>query len=311
MKAMAKNPFEILGISPQMVKELDDEALYGLVKACYRALQRAYHPDLKTGAKERAVELNLAFEALDFERNPESFKQHRQAYLRRLSRRTQRRTIDELTQKVAVLLRQQELLTENYWQHLLEILKLNEGPTLFPEPPKMKKVTLLDVCLRFNVSYAGFGRPLAFKEILFDEEGFLYYRFPRRRKFQPVNFITLVGSVPRRYLEIWPLLEKKPTAEAAASGLPDPKAFEVLNIIQLEIFKRTCLPLLRTGLQENAYLFSLHHRNHSPEHHVFVEGMVLRIEEATSKDFDKVVKNSRYFSQKRQKILPPPMALEE
>ncbi len=308
---MAKNPFEILGIAPEMVRELDNEALYGLVKACYRALQRAYHPDLKNGTKERAVELNLAFEALDWERDPESFKKHRQAYLRRLSRRTQRRTIDELTQKVAALLRQQELLTENYWQHLLEVLKLTEGPTLFPEPPRMKKITLLDVCLKFNVSFAGFGRPLAFKEILFDEEGFLYYRFPKRRKFHLVSFITLVGSVPRRYLEIWPLLEKKPSPERTGSGLPNPKDFEVLNIIQLEVFKRSCLPLLKTGLQEDAYLFSIHHRRSSPKHHIFLEGMILRIQEATPKDFDKVVKRSKFFNKNVKKLPPPLLALEE
>ncbi len=307
---MTRNPFEVLGISPEMVRDLDEEALYGLVKACYRALQRAYHPDLKNGAKERAVELNLAFEALDLERNPESFREHRQAYLRRLSRRTQKRTIDELTQKVALLLRQQELLTENYWRHLLEVFRLSEGPTLFPDPPRLKKVTLLDVGLRFNVSFAGFGRTLAFKEILFDEEGRLYYRFPRKRKFQPVNFITLVGSIPRRRLEIWPLLEKRPTAEAATSGLPDLKAFEVLNMIQTEIFKKACLPLLKTDLVENAYLFSLHHRYSSPEPHVFVEGMILRIEEAQPQDFDKVVKTRGDLSQKRKKSLPGPLALE-
>ncbi len=306
-----RNPFEVLGISPEMVRDLDEEALFGLVKACYRALQRAYHPDLRNGAKERAVELNLAFEALDLERNPESFREHRQAYLRRLCRRTQKRTIDELTQKVAALLRQQELLTENYWRHLLEVFRLSEGPTLFPDPPRMKKITLLDVGLRFNVSYAGFGRTLAFKEILFDEEGFLYYRFPRRRKFQPVNFITLVGSVPRRRLEIWPLLEKRPTVEAmTSSGLPDLKAFEVLNVIKTEIFKKTCLPLLKTDLQENSYLFSLHHRHANLEPYVFVEGMILRIEEAQPRDFDKVVKNSRDLLQKRKKLPGGSLALE-
>ena len=306
---MMRNPFEVLGISPEMVRELDDEALFGLVKACYRALQRAYHPDLKTGAKERAVELNLAFEALDLERNPDSFREHRRSYLKRLSRRTQRRTIDELNQKVAILLRQQELLAENYWRHLLEVFRLSQGPTLFPEPPRLLKVTLLDVGLRFNVSYTGFGRTLAFKEILFDEEGRLYYRFPRKKKFQPVNFITLVGSVSRRRLEIWPLLEKKPTPEAAQGGLPDLKSFEVLNLIQVEVFKRACLPLLKTALQENAYLFSLHHRAQNLEPYVFVEGMILRVEEARERDFDKVVKIKGYFSQK-SKDSSFPLALE-
>ncbi len=299
---MTRNPFEILGIAPEMVRELDDEALYALVKACYRALQRAYHPDIKNGAKDRAVELNLAFEALDLERNPESFRECRKAYLRRLSRRTQRRTIEELTQKVALLLRQQELLTENYWRHLLEIYKLTKGPTLFPEPPRCLKVTLLDLSLKFNLPSVGFGRSLVFKEILFDEEGRLFYRFPRKRKFQPVRFLTLMGSVPRRRLEIWPLLLKRPTAEAATTGLPDLKAFEVSNMIETEVFKQNCLPLLQTELLENAYLFSFRQKAGQPEAKVYVEGMILKLESATQSDLNKIVKNYSHCLQKGKEL---------
>ncbi len=306
---MTRNPFEVLGISPEIVRELEEEALYGLVKACYRALQRAFHPDLQNGGKEKAVELNLAFEALDLERNPDSFRSYRKAYLRRLSRRTQRRTIDELNRKVALLLRQQELLAENFWRHLLEASR-SESPTLFPEKPKKLKVTLLDLGLKFNASFTSYARHVAFKEILFDEEGRLYYRFPRRRTFQPVNFITLVGSISRRKLEIWPLLEKKPTPQAAEKGLPDLKAFEVLNAIQTEVFKRACLPLLQTELEENAYLFSLHRKHAALEPVVFVEGMILKIESASPKDFDKVVRKSPNSLQKSKKALPGPLALE-
>lgn len=306
---MTRNPFEVLGISPEMVRDLDEESLFGLVKACYRALQRAFHPDLQNGGKEKAVELNLAFEALDLERNPDSFRACRKAYLRRLSRKTQRRTIDELNRKLALLLRQQELLAENFWRHLLEASR-HPGPTLFPEKPKKLKITLLDLGLKFNASFTSYARHVAFKEILFDEEGRLYYRFPRRRLFQPVNFITLLGSVPRRKLEIWSLLEKKPTVQAAEKGLPDLKAFEVLNAIQEEIFKRTCLPLLKTELQENAYLFSLHRKNAHLEPLVFVEGMILKILPASPEDFNKVVRKGPESLQECKKSLPGPLALE-
>jgi len=305
---MRRNPFEVLGISPEIVRELDDEALFHLVKACYRALQRAYHPDIKYGAKERAVELNLAFESLDLERNPDSFHEHRRAYLRRLSRRTQRRTIEELTQRVAILTRQQELLRENYWRHLLEVYRLKQGPTLFPDPPRGIKVTLLDVSLKFNVPFSGFGRSLAFKEMLFDDEGALFYRFPRKRKFQPVKFLTLLGSIPRTRLEIWPLLLKKPTMEAAVAGLPNMKAFEVSNLVETEVFKQACLPFLKIQLLENAYLFSFHQKNGESEISIYLEGMVLKIEEARQEDFDKVVKNVSYSLQQR-KALPGPLAL--
>lgn len=308
---MKRNPFEVLGISPEMVRELNDEALFNLVKACYRALQRAYHPDVQDGAKERAVEINLAFESLDLERNPDSFHEHRRAYLRRLSRRTQRRTIEELTQKVALLLRQQELLRENYWRHLLEVYRLKRGPTLFPDPPRGLKVSLLDISLKFNVPFASFGRSLAFKEMLFDGDGALFYRFPRKKKFQPVKFLTLVGSVPRTRLEIWPLLLKRATSEAGASGLPNPKAFEVLNIVETEVFKRACLPLLKTQLLKNAYLFSFRQRSGQVEPEVYLEGMILKIEEACPDDFNKVVKNPPHSLQERKFLPSGFLALEE
>ncbi len=297
-----RNPFEILGIAPEMVRELDEKALYALVKACYRALQRTYHPDIKNGAKDRAVELNLAFEALDLERNPESFHHYRKDYLRRLSRRTQKRTIYELTKKVALLIRQQELLIQNYWNHLLEMYRLKGGPTLFPESPKKIKVTLLDLSLKFNLPFVNFGRNLAFKEILFDEKGRLFYRFPRKRKFQPVNFLTLVGSVPRQRLEIWSLLLKRPTLESGLSGLPDLRDFEVLNVIETEIFKKACLPLLRTELLENAYLFSFRKGADQTESSLYVEGMVLKIESASKEDFDKIVKKMHILLQESKKL---------
>ncbi|WP_022853334.1 J domain-containing protein [Thermodesulfatator atlanticus] len=306
---MRRNPFEVLGISPEIVRELDDEALFGLVKACYRALQRAYHPDLQGSDKEKAVELNLAFEALDLERNPDSFEAHRKAYLKRLSRRTQKRTIDELNKRLAQLLRQQELLADNFWRHLMEASE-KANATLFPEKPKMTKVLLLDIGLRFNASFTGFSRQVAFKEMLFDEEGKLYCRFPRRRNFQPVNFITLVGSVSRRRLEIWPLLERRPTKEAADAGLPDLKAFQIINALQVEVFKRTCLPLLKTELKENSYLFSLHRRYNVLEPLVFLEGMILKIEAASPKDLNKIVKKHGEPLHKCQSLPPGFLALD-
>ncbi len=310
-KNLRRNPFEVLGIAPEIVRELDNQALFNLVKACYRALQRAYHPDVHSGAKERAVEINLAFELLDLERNPESFYEQRRAYLRRLSRRTQKRTIQELTRQVATLLHQRELLQENYWRHILEIYRLRPGPTLFPHPPRALKITLLDMSLRFNISFAGFGHRLAFKEILFDEEGSLYYRFPRRRKFQPVHFLTLVGCVPRSRLEIWPLLLKRPIQEASAFGLPHPKAFEVLNLVETEVFKQACLPLLHLELRENAYLFSLRRAGHNAQVDIYLEGMIVKIQKATREDLHKVVKKYSQSLQQRNILPAIPKDLKE
>ena len=53
-----KNPFAILGISPEMCSRLGDEDLFVLVRSAYRALQTIYHPD-RGGSHKKAIEVNL------------------------------------------------------------------------------------------------------------------------------------------------------------------------------------------------------------------------------------------------------------
>ena len=53
---MRKNPFEILGITPEMVKRLGDDQLFALVRSNYRALQKILHPDANIGKTARQTE---------------------------------------------------------------------------------------------------------------------------------------------------------------------------------------------------------------------------------------------------------------
>jgi len=82
-------------------------------------------------------------------------------------------------------------------------------------------------------------------------------------------------------------------------------------MVETEVFKRACLPLLRLELRENAYLFSLRQKTGEPEARVYLEGMILKVEKARAKDFDKVVKNTPHSLQERKFLPEPPLALED
>ena len=86
--ASTKNPFEVLGLTPEMTARLKGKDLFTLVKTMYRSLHKIHHPDrntsksAKTTAKKAAlaVELNLAFEMLNLDKEPESFRHYKKLY---------------------------------------------------------------------------------------------------------------------------------------------------------------------------------------------------------------------------------------
>jgi DnaJ-class molecular chaperone len=84
---VTRNPFEVFGITPEMAAELTEKELFGVLKSLYRALLKTFHPDANQSPKrqgdQKAVELNLAFEALNLDRDPASFRRLRKAYLTR------------------------------------------------------------------------------------------------------------------------------------------------------------------------------------------------------------------------------------
>ncbi len=257
-----RNPFEILGLSPKIVKELGEEDLFRLVKACYRALQQAYHPDLREGAKEKALEINLAFEALDLNRNPDSFRKHRANYLKRLSRKTLASKIEELSLKLGRVFREKEVLEENFWESL--ILNAQEKGHLVSPFPRNLKIQLFDVTTKYNLPFPVFGRNAPFKEFSFDEEGGLEVRYAREQKSKRLKRIILVGCVPRQHLEPWFILEKNPSGEG----------FLVEGFVKAETFKKTCLPFLKSKLKVDSYLFSFRNEDFSK---LYLEGLILRL----------------------------------
>ncbi len=258
-----RNPFEVLGLSPRIVKELDEESLFRLVKACYRALQQVYHPDVSEGSRERALELNLAFEALNLSKNPESFRHHRKAYVRRLSRKTLRSRLEDLALKLGRVFREKETLEEAFWETL--VTRARESGHLISPPPRNLRLHLFDLSLKYHLPFPVFGKRAPFKEMIFDEEGELFVRFSREGTLKKTTRLRLVGCVPRERLEPWCLLEKHPGADGLITE----------DFIRAETFRRACLPFLRTRLQPNAYLFSFRNEDFS---RLYLEGIILRLQ---------------------------------
>jgi len=73
-----KNPFEILGLNPNILMGLSDEEIQLLVRSQYRALQRIHHPDMGGDAK-KSMEINSAYNALT---SSEYFKQYKKAFIK-------------------------------------------------------------------------------------------------------------------------------------------------------------------------------------------------------------------------------------
>ncbi|WP_456433424.1 J domain-containing protein, partial [Thermosulfuriphilus sp.] len=279
---MGKNPFEILGITPQMARDLDEESLFDLVKACYRTLQRLCHPDLsqRISAKRRAemaVALNLAYEELDLYRNPESFRRWREAYIARLKRPSKSR-FKEMEAQLANLSQLKEGLTEALWEHLVSLNKIPVSRTSETISLETTGVCLglIDVAIKYNLRRYSWGQNPNYKEIILSDKGGVFFKAPPRWELTPAKFITLLWTVPRGAIDIAALLERQPTKDHLLGGGRDLdfRPFELLNTLEIQVFKRECLPYLRREIRKDAYLFSVRQPFNGK---IYCEGLIVRI----------------------------------
>lgn len=286
-----KNPFAVLGITPQVVARLDNEALYNLVRACYRALQQAHHPDklrrqtetARRKSTERATEINLAYEKLNWAKDPNSFLLHKERYLK--APRREEKKLRDLQTTLETFIDKQREMADSFWQYLVysEEQAARGDTCSCLKMPVSITLGIIDVAMRQNVRSEGWVPGLGYKEIRFDENSQMYYRLSRQRKFTAVNFIKLIGTIAKDKIDIDALLEKKPLKGVLYIQTQSPvkrgkgsKYLEVLNTIPISEFKWHCLPFLKPDIVEGHYLFSIH-RKPSAMDKVFLEGIVSRI----------------------------------
>ena len=277
-----KNPFEILGITPEMVKRLDDDHLFALVRSNYRVLQKMLHPDVNIGKTARqserihkqAIDVNQAFERLDLTRNPDSFYIYREEYAPR-PKRGLRKELDKTRERADRLDLVNEELSCKFLAFLFHFLDHGPGrwgalsnvkqPHVFD--PRGLRIGLYDVAVGYNLRHSSWNLGRNYKEMRFDEEGKMHYRLLSRSGFAEVCYIRMLGSVDADKVDLTPYLNKKSGAGAGCGdngsycAEPLHQESEMVNTISLSNFREVCLPNLTPRLKENAYLFSIHLEN--------------------------------------------------
>jgi hypothetical protein len=282
---MRKNPFEVLGITPEMVRTLGDEDLFRLVKANYRLLASVFHPDVvrphlrrSKRIQEKAIQMNLAFEKLNWEKHPEAFQEQRRAYIERLGRGL-RKVVREMEEAARNKNRRTQALCDSFMtyllagcDHKLTVLGL-----------KSVRLGLNDVALGYNFRGSAWNIGKNYKEMEFDDEGNLFYRPPGRSQFAFTSTIRLLGAVEEADLDVVALLDKKPLPreENYVNGNPrrSPPVdgpFELRNSLSPERFKTDCLPFLKPDVAERRYLFSLRSSPSTEQRQFYCEGMVVK-----------------------------------
>ncbi len=257
-----KNPFEILGITPQMVKELDSETLFKIIKSNYRILQMRYHPD-RGGDTAKVRELNLAFELLNLEKNPQTFEFYRKKYLERVSRKTLKNRLEELESAFRKLTFYNELLKESFWRYINQVretyLNLSKEKGIY--------LKVFDIVTHSNFSYRKtLRKSLFFKEFfVFKDAVFL----KKEKKSEWLNNYFYIGVIKRDYIEPWVLLEREPGEEGYLK-----------SSIKEEIFVKECLVFLNAQPLHGSYVFF-----YSPEKkRVILEGSIIKTEPILKKE---------------------------
>jgi len=281
-----KNPFEIFGLSPQIVKELDEEILFKLIKAIYKVFQFTYHPD-RGGDSKKALEINLAFEKINLEKNPESFRSYRNKYIKRLSRRTLRTELEELRVQNRKLSFYNELLKEKLWQYLENgFVYLNNSF----ERHKGLKLRLFDMVTYMNFSgLRNAKKQMFFKDLIITKK-YVLKRTGYEKYYRKFLNYKYIGCIKREYLEPWFLLERESKEENQ----------KFKNFISKEVFIKECLIYLEPEIKINSYVFF-----YSPENFqkIILEGVVIECKEIGEDEVLNIFKNKVInFEEKAKKL---------
>jgi curved DNA-binding protein CbpA len=288
-----RNPFEILGIAPNITRSLEGKDLFSLIKSSYRALMLIYHPDrgplgdqtLQAQRNQKVAEINLAFEKLDHDRHPESLEHYRELYGKKRPAGW-KKIIRELNREIQGLSAANQTLSQGYLHHILQsIPRKNQGA----DPPasifnlENRQLGLQDIAINHNIRSLNWNLGTNYKEIKFDAEGRMFYKLPCRKRFLQVNFIKLLGTVDKKKVDLIPLLDRvvprdqlRPDKKWKKLFAGNLKYFDILNSISLDEFRTHCLPHLKPELKEGSFLFSLHCTE--PEcDHINLEGLIVRL----------------------------------
>lgn len=284
-----------------MVGALSEKDLFSVLKSMYRALAKTVHPDVarrkpKPGEADRAVELNLAFEELNLDKNPAAFRRHRKSFVARRPRVAYQKSL-ALERELALQAAKEERLASAYLDRLVadygwgseavptagEPEEAGLVPRSIPFPLKNLRLGLLDVAINQNLKMVYWSVGSNYKEINFDASGTMTVKPVGRTRFAKAAYIRLLGTVPSGDVELMPLLDRPPArffkapALNASIGANGP-SLSVLNRISRERFQAHVLTHLRPEVSERSYLFSLNRPEFEESGFLTLEGLIVKID---------------------------------
>lgn len=98
---MEKNPFAVLGISPDILRGLTNSQIGELVNGVSKTLQKICHPDKSSSSRlnARSGQISEANEFLDQKKHPDAFQHYLEAFLKKTPLKER---MSELEQSVAI-----------------------------------------------------------------------------------------------------------------------------------------------------------------------------------------------------------------
>lgn len=271
-----KNPFALLGIAPEICSRLSDEDLFVLVRSAYRALQTIYHPD-RGGSHKKAIEVNLAFEMLDYRKDQEQFAAHKERYVQRLYRTTRGRA-RELAAQLEQQQRAYRQTAGKYYDYILSGLGCNDLHTSIASLTSVT-IGLYDLALQKNLPRALPGYGTNYKKIRIDQHGRSFVKEVGSARFYERKSTRFLGTIAKDALDILPHLHGYETTPHVPFNLR--KEQKLLgyrkpvfkNSILRENFIAYCLPHLVPFIQEHSYLVSINTRNRD----LLLDGVIIKI----------------------------------
>jgi hypothetical protein len=262
-KEMNRNPFQILGLSPDALKGRKDDEIQELVNAMYRTLQKFYHPEGTRPNEEKYRELVDVRDVLDIVKNREGFLVAKKSFLNAVP---YRKKVEEMESRIAeaenLLARSSGRVVEHVMRSIFAHVKSEENPR---DITSLRCVTieLADVVAHMN---RGFDRSFESKKTMnileLDSEGRVTRIMNGEKVKQPETI--LIGCVshedqPLFKAVYYDLMKQSRVNLAIESGSISPKrGGEKIPV------RRSCpldeamkfMPLLRPFLSKYSYLFS-------------------------------------------------------
>lgn len=256
-----KNPFQVIGVSPEALKGLNDKEIQEVIGSTYRALQKIYHPEGSRPNEKKNRELTEAREALDMEKNREQYLNFKDAFLRP---GLNKRRIEELEGELALCNKQIERYSARVGEYVTRIICESMGKDKLPmDVTALRSISLTigDVVKSMNLRAVNTFRRQGKCSIEIDGNGNIGRG--DGKNITPVPSTKLFGCIQEKEQELFREIYKglmKKRIEKIGIGAFDATMFQervpIRKTCSLEEFMKFSY-LVSPFITRRAYLFSI------------------------------------------------------